>query len=177
MKYRTSFWLKKADVEFVRNIYPIYGAKNLSALINGLLYFFSYAQNPPEVDIRRLLQDALEGKVFAQNPEVIKADQILRDFLEYIEENDEAGMLSDLCKNGDGFLSLPKWEKKRLHMLNEIRKYYGYVLTESELLDMYAQWVGIVKSNGKFREAYASWTMERLAQCRYNPDELLEEKI
>lgn len=163
MKYRTSFWLKKADVEFVRNICPIYGAKNLSALINGLLYFFSYAQNPPEVDIRRLLSDALAGKVYVENPAVLRADTVRTDFLEFIAETYEETMLSQVCRDYD---FLDKNLLLRLNIQHGLSEAYGHTITDAELDELFTVWRDTVVQSGKYREAYKEYNEARLARAR-----------
>ena len=164
MKFRTNILVERTTWEFVKQIYPVYGAKSLSAFINGLLYFFSYAQNPPEVDVRRLLQDALDGKVYAQNPEVLAADQLRFNWLEFIEETHEQTMLELLCCDGDYFLAQDAHSRLRLNIQKQFAAQHNYVLTDSELLQLFAVWRDIVKKNGKYREEYAKYNAHRLAK-------------
>ena len=164
MKYRTSFWLIKDDVDFVRKIYPVYGAKNLSAFINGLLHYFAFAENPPGVDIRRLIQDANEGKVYANNPVVVQQDKIRNDFMEFIAETHEDTMLELLCSDGDDFIK--KRSMLSLNIQTQFSSTYEYTLTDSELQELVALWCDEMKANGKYREAYAEYNALRLAKER-----------
>lgn len=62
MKRRTSFFLDFELVQDVKKIYASYGAKNLSALVNGFFYYLVYGENPVNgVDIALLFQDCLSG--------------------------------------------------------------------------------------------------------------------
>ena len=151
--------------EYIKKIYPVYGAKSLSALVNGLVYYFCYAQNPPEVDVRRLLQDALDGKVYAHNPEVLAADKLRSNWLEYIEETHEQTMLELLCCDGDYFLAQDEHSTLRLNIQKQFAELHNYVLTDSELLQLFAVWRDIVKTNGKYREEYAKYNAHRLAKA------------
>lgn len=151
--------------EYVKKIYPVYGAKSLSALVNGLVYFFCYAQNPPEVDVRRLLQDALDGKVYARNPEVLAADKLRSNWLEFVEETHEQTMLELLCCDGDYFLAQNEHSTLRLNIQKQFAELHNYVLTDSELLQLFAVWRDIVKQNGKYREEYAKYNAHRLAKA------------
>lgn len=163
MKYRTSFWLKKKDVDYVRKIYPIYGAKNLSALINGILHYFAYAENPPGVDIHRLLQDAVAGRVYVENPEIVHADQIRNDFFEMVTENYEYTMLSLLCED-ENFLSRNKSLRSSLQYVMATQ--YEHIITDAELDVLFAQWKDAVKQNGKFREVYGQNIKDRFARAK-----------
>lgn len=147
----------------MKKIYPVYGAKNLSALINGLLHFFAYCENPPEVDIRRLLQDALAGKVYVDNPEVLKADQIRTDFLEFVQETYEEVMLPQLCEDLD---FIRENHVLRLNILRTFAEEYDHVLTEAELYDLFAVWRDQMEQSGKFRAAYKEHIEDRLARER-----------
>lgn len=150
--------------EYVKKIYPVYGAKSLSALVNGLVYYFCYAQNPPEVDVRRLLQDALDGKVYVRNPEVLAADKLRSNWLEFVEETHEQTMLELLCCDGDYFLAQDEHSTLRLNIQKQFAELHNYVLTDSELLQLFAVWRDIVKQNGKYREEYAKYNAHRLAK-------------
>ena len=165
MKFRSTIRVERTSWEYVKKIYPVYGAKNLSALIDGLLYFFCYAQNPPEVDIRRLLQDALDGKVYAHNPEVLAADQLRSNWLEFVEETHEQTMLELLCRDGDNFLAQDAHSRLRLNIQKQFAALHDYVLTDSELLQLFAVWRDVVKKNGKYREEYAKYNAHRLAKA------------
>ena len=151
--------------EYIKKIYPVYGAKSLSALVNGLVYYFCYAQNPPEVDVRRLLQDALDGKVYARNPEVLAADKLRSNWLEFVEETHEQTMLELLCCDGDYFLAQDEHSTLRLNIQKQFAELHDYVLTDSELLQLFAVWRDIVKTNGKYREEYAKYNAHRLAKA------------
>lgn len=163
MKFRSTIRVERATWEYVKKIYPVYGAKNLSAFINGLLHFFAYSTNPPEVDIRRLLTDALAGRVYVENPEIIRADQIRTDFLELVAENYEDTMLSQLCRDED---FLTHNEILRLNLMSQMEAQYEHVVTDSELNALFSMWKDTMKQNGKYREAYGQYNKDRLAAER-----------
>lgn len=155
--------MEKSTWEYVKKIYPVYGAKNLSALINGLLHFFTFCENPPEVDVRRLLQDALAGKVYSDNPAVLKADQVRTDFLEFISETYESTMLQQLCQDWDFLRSNTMMQ---LNIQRGFSEAYEYVLTDAELFDLFAVWRDQMEQSGKYRAAYREYNDDRLARER-----------
>ena len=155
--------MERSTWEYVKKIYPVYGAKGLSALINGLIHFFSYAENPPEVDIRRLLQDALDGKVYANNPEILAAEQRQHDFLDLISDMYEPTMLDQLCVDDDFIL---KNHVLRLNIQRHFTELYDYVLTDSEIWDLFCVWRDMVRTTGNYRKAYGEYNNKRLARER-----------
>lgn len=163
MKFRTNILVNRTCWELVKEIYPLYGAQSLSALIDGLLYFFCYGDNPPGINIRKLLEDALGGKVFAENPAVIAQEKRTTDFLEFVTESGfEALLLETLCSNGDNFLQTNKNLVIQLH--HEYHEWCGETLTDDELFELVSIWRDIVKTNGKFRTAYANFNSWRYAE-------------
>lgn len=147
----------------MKKIYPLYGAKNLSALINGLLHFFAYSENPSEVDIRRLLSDALTGKVYVENPAVLRADMVRTDFLEFIAETYEETMLSQLCRDYD---FLDKNSLLRLNIQHGLSEAYDHTITDAELDELFVAWRDTMVQSGKYREAYKEYNEARLARAR-----------
>lgn len=164
MKFRTNIRIERNYWDWIKVIYPIYGAKSLSAFIEGILFFFCYGDNPSGINIRKLFTDALEGKVFVDNPAVVQQDKIRNDFMEFLSETYETTMLQILCSDGDAFIT--KYHTLALNIQTQFRNIYEYTLTDSELQELVALWVDSVKSNGKYREAYAEYNALRLAKER-----------
>lgn len=155
--------MERTTWEYVKEIYPVYGAKSLSALFNGLIHFFTYGTNPPEVDIRRLLTDALAGKVYVDNPEILRADRMRNDFLSLVSENYEETMLEQLCVS-DNFLS--ENEALRMNIISKMRVEYEQIVTDEELDALFSMWKTEVRNNGKYREAYGQYNQHRIAAVR-----------
>lgn len=164
MKFRSTIRIERSYWDWIKLIYPIYGAKSLSALIEGILFFFCYGDNPSGINIRKLFADALEGKVYANNPVVVQQDKIKNDFMEFIAETYEDTMLELLCSDGDDFIK--KRSMLALNIQTQFSSTYGYTLTDSELQELVALWCDAVKANGKYREAYAEYNAFRLAKER-----------
>ena len=164
MKFRSTIRIERSYWDWIKLIYPIYGAKSLSAFIEGILFFFCYGDNPSGINIRKLFTDALEGKVFVDNPAVVQQDKIKADFMELISENYEGTMLEQLCSSGDDFMNMNI--RLRLNIQHQFQVVYEYTLTDSEIQELVALWVDSVKRNGKYREAYAEYNALRLAKER-----------
>lgn len=145
----------------MRKIYPIYGAKNLSALVNGLLHFFAFSENPAGIDIRRLLQDAVAGRVYAANPEILRRDSLRTDFMEFISETYEDTMLSQLCRDFDFLAKNPMLCRNIQHGLAEG---YDRIITDSELQYLFECWRDVMVESGKYRAAYKEYNSERRAR-------------
>lgn len=164
MKFRSTIRIERNYWDWIKLIYPIYGAKSLSAFIEGILFFFCYGDNPSGINIRKLFTDALDGKVFVDNPSVVQQDKIKSDFMELISENYEGTMLEQLCSSGDGFLESNI--RLRLNIQHQFQLIYEHTLTDSELRELVALWCDSVKANGKYRAAYAEYNALRLAKER-----------
>ena len=170
MKFRSTIRIERNYWDWIKMIYPIYGAKSLSAFIEGILFFFCYGDNPSGINIRKLFTDALEGKVLnegkvcANNPVVVQQDKIKSDFMEFIAETYEGTMLNLLCSDGDDFIK--KRSMLALNIQTQFSNTYEHTLTDSELRELVALWCDAVKANGKYREAYAEYNALRLAKER-----------
>ena len=167
MKFRTNIRIERRYWEWIKVIYPVYGAKSLSAFIEGVIFFFCYGDNPVGINIRKLLEDALDGKVFIDNPAVMAQEQRKTDFLDFVTESGfETLLLNTLCSDGDNFLQTNKKLVIQLH--HEYHEWRGETLTDEELFGLVSIWRDIVKANGKFRTAYANFNVRRYAEYQAN---------
>lgn len=73
MQVKTSINLNFHLREEVKLIQAVYGAQNLSALVNGFFYYLCHGENPKNgVDIERCMQDALAGNIqITKNPQLL----------------------------------------------------------------------------------------------------------
>lgn len=167
MKFRTNILVNRTCWEWVKMIYPLYGAKSLSAFIDGFISYLCLGENPPGINIRKLLEDALDGKVFIDNPAVMAQEQRKTDFLDFVTESGfETLLLNTLCSDGDNFLQTNKKLVIQLH--HEYHEWRGETLTDEELFGLVSIWRDIVKANGKFRTAYANFNVRRYAEYQAN---------
>ena len=82
MAYRTSFWAKRELVEEAKKIGAIYGAKNLSAFINGFFHYLAFSENPHNgINIHRLLEDALSGNISKTRVAELRSGENRRQFV------------------------------------------------------------------------------------------------
>lgn len=73
MIVKTSLNLNLHLRDEVKLICGTYGAKNLSALVNGFFYYMCHLENPQNgVDIRRCMEDCLSGNVVkSKHPSIL----------------------------------------------------------------------------------------------------------
>lgn len=65
-----------------------YGAKNLSAFINGFFYYLCHLENPQNgIDIKRCLEDCLTGNILkSKHPDVLADERKAAAAFKYFEE-------------------------------------------------------------------------------------------
>lgn len=167
MKFRSTIRIERSYWEWVKLIYPLYGAKSLSAFIEGLLFFFCYGENPQGINIKKLLSDALDGKVFVDNPVVLQLESRKKKFLQFVSESGfERNLLDNLIIDGESFLQTNETLVIQLH--HEYKEWTDDVLTDTELAELISLWCEIVKSNGKYRAAVAQYNSQRYARYKAN---------
>lgn len=152
MQIKTSINLNLELRDEAKVLGGIYGAQNLSALVNGFFYYLLHHENPRNgVDIERLLHDALAGDIMKTKNQVLQARNQRRDIV--FSHMDDAW--------GDGFLKLVrKYNKKRylksqsnLHEISiEIYNSHGIVILEDELLQYVDDWYEDAKCQPKFEK-------------------------
>ena len=88
MQVKTSLNLNLYLRDEVKMICGTYGAKNLSALVNGFFYYLCHLKNPQNgVDIERCMRDCLAGTVVkSKNPQVLADERKAQAAFSFFED-------------------------------------------------------------------------------------------
>lgn len=151
MQVKTSLNLNLYLRDEVKMICGTYGAKNLSALVNGFFYYLCHLKNPQNgIDIEKCMRDALNGTIVkSRNKQLIEDARKEQLVHEYLETSWGRPLLEHIRKFGmKRFISRGNLRK----FSEEIYSSYGEIILEDDLLRYLTDWYNAAKQRPDFKD-------------------------
>lgn len=153
----TTFRINPELKEYVKEIYPDYGAKSMSAFFNGILYAARYGMDlPGSMEGMKFLRDVIAGNCKTKHEVLIKRAELVADirkkFYAFLDTwNEGMFLLNCVCNGLEMYTNSESWID---YVADEFNQRYDIVILPREIKKLTFEWFNDADAAGRTRDVY-----------------------